>query len=297
MPITVPSKTEESLGIEKSDNVPEGVVLDPRHWTTAAQLELMKTKLIELCASFNAIEGSVASIPGAILYDMPIATASVGAPVRYRTNADSGTPAGTAATSLVTCESYPNRQALRLSATGLTGGLVWPVLHGLTLPEEYVLEVEIASLAVTNKGVIFSMCDFYADGGVDSVRGLSHEHYRALGQVDTRTVARLTGPYGAVNNIVTTTGWPVTPAFNRRLHVARYHVRRRLTPNIGSPAQWTLRAVHDGDGQSDMPFALSGVANAQADFNSQVFDEIGIGVYGASGAMHIDVAGLRIRKP
>lgn len=234
---------------------------------------------------------------GDILYEMPIATASVGTPVRYRTSADSGTPAGTAATSLVAYESYPNRQALRLSATGLTGGLVWPILHGLTLPEEYVLEVEIASLDATNKGVIFSMCDFFQEAGIDSVRGLSHEHYRAFGQVDTRTVARLTGPYAAVNNAVTTTGWPNTPSFARRVHVARYHVRRRLTPHIGAPAQWTLRAVHEGDGSADMSFALSGVANAQADFDSQVFAEIGIGVYGASGAMHIDVAGLRIRTP
>lgn len=46
MLITIPTKTEDSLGIEKSDNVPEGVTLDPEHYTTAAQLEAMKTALI-----------------------------------------------------------------------------------------------------------------------------------------------------------------------------------------------------------------------------------------------------------
>lgn len=44
----VPTKTEDSLGIEKRDNVPEGVVLDPRYWTTAEQLENMKDAIIAL---------------------------------------------------------------------------------------------------------------------------------------------------------------------------------------------------------------------------------------------------------
>lgn len=44
----IPTKTEDSLGIEKSDNVPEGVTLDPRHYTTAAQLERMKSAIIAL---------------------------------------------------------------------------------------------------------------------------------------------------------------------------------------------------------------------------------------------------------
>lgn len=56
MPIDVPTKTEESLGIEKRDNVPEGAYLDPRYWTKAEQYELLKTKLIELCELFNALE-------------------------------------------------------------------------------------------------------------------------------------------------------------------------------------------------------------------------------------------------
>lgn len=44
----IPTKTEDSIGIAKSDNVPEGVVLDARHWTTAAQLEQIKDTLIKL---------------------------------------------------------------------------------------------------------------------------------------------------------------------------------------------------------------------------------------------------------
>lgn len=238
-------------------------------------------------------------VVGGVLFDMAISEDSVGPPVRYRTSGDTGTPTGTAAKSLVAYESYPNKQALRLSATGLAGGLVWPILHGLTLPEEYVLEVEIAGLDVAsggNKGVIFALCDFYSESGVDSVRGLVHEHYRGLGQVDTRTITRLTGPYAAVNNVLTTTGWPNSPDYEQRTHVARYHVRRKLTPNMGTPAQWSLRAVHEGNGSSDLPFHLSGVADAQSDFDGRVFDEIGVGVFGTSGDMNIDIARLRIRS-
>ncbi len=127
------------------------------------------------------------------------------------------------------------------------------------------------------------------------MRGLVHEHSRGSAQLDTRTIARLTGPYAAVNNVITTTGWPNTPNYEQRTHVARYHVRRKLTGGLGSPAQWSLRAVHEGNGNSDLPFHLSGVADSQTDFDGKTFDEIGIGVFGASGDMNIDIARLRIR--
>ena len=65
MPITVPTKTEDSLGIEKSDNVPEGVALDPRHWTKAAQLEALKSKVIELAEKANELEAAIAELEGA----------------------------------------------------------------------------------------------------------------------------------------------------------------------------------------------------------------------------------------
>lgn len=45
---SIPTKTEASIGQVKSDNLPEGVTLDPRHWTTAEQLERMKDVLIAL---------------------------------------------------------------------------------------------------------------------------------------------------------------------------------------------------------------------------------------------------------
>jgi hypothetical protein len=48
------AKTEESIGIQKSDNIPAGVVPDRRYFTTAAQLERMKTALIEICARLLA---------------------------------------------------------------------------------------------------------------------------------------------------------------------------------------------------------------------------------------------------
>lgn len=48
MPVVIPTKTEDSIGIEKSDNLPDGVTLDERHWTTAAQLETIKDTLIAL---------------------------------------------------------------------------------------------------------------------------------------------------------------------------------------------------------------------------------------------------------
>jgi hypothetical protein len=299
MPVTVLTKTDESIGREKQEQPLNTLVpVDLDFYETAEEHERQKDALIEHANAINDLEDSVGSIPGAILYDMPIATASVGVAVRFRTNGDTGTPSGTAAKSLVAYESYPNKQALRLSATGLNGGLVWPVLHGITLPEEYILEVAIAGLDAAsggNKGLIFAMCDFYSESGVDSVRGLVHEHYRGFGQVDTRTVARLTGPYAAVNNVITTSGWPNLPNYRQRTPLARYHVRRKLTGGLGTPAQWSLRAVHEGNGSSDLPFHLSGVANPQTDFDGRTFDEIGIGVFGASGNMNIDIARLRIR--
>lgn len=271
----------------------------PRRYTiNADEFDQVVDILDDLTDSIAAVDASIDTLPGAILYDMPIATASVGVAVRFRTNSDTGTPSGTAAKSLVAYESYPNKQALRLSATGLDGGLVWPVLHGITLPEEYILEVEIAGLDAAsggNKGLIFAMCDFYTESGADSVRGLVHEHYRGFAQVDTRTIARITGPYAAVNNVITTTGWPNTPNYEQRTHLARYHVRRKLTGGLGTPAQWSLRAVHEGNGNSDLPFHLSGVADPQTDFDGKTFDDIGIGVFGASGDMNIDIARLRIR--
>lgn len=54
MAVTVPSKTEESLGIEKSDSLPEGYVPNPKHFTTAAQFEALKTAVIEQAEAINA---------------------------------------------------------------------------------------------------------------------------------------------------------------------------------------------------------------------------------------------------
>lgn len=53
------SLAEESIGEEKFDNVPAGVVPDKRYFTTAAQLKKIKAALIELCS--RSIEGSTGS--------------------------------------------------------------------------------------------------------------------------------------------------------------------------------------------------------------------------------------------
>jgi hypothetical protein len=297
MPITVPTKTEESLGIEKSDNVPEGVVLDPRHWTTAAQLEAMKTKIIELCQAFNGLEAG-----GAVLYDMPIAEESVGTPVRYRSSADSGTPEGTPAVSVVGWESYPSGQSLRLRGTGLAGGLVWPILHGLTLPSEYVVELALSGMdadASNMIAVVLPFCDFFAGGGEDdTVRGLVLEHQRGLQQVDRRTIDMVSSEYTRVlgSGIGDTCQWPTSPDYPAGLHHLRIHVARAggLTP-----ARWVVHTEHRSAGTASAPsvWSMSGADSPQSQLNGLTFDDIGIGVFGTGASdMNIDIARLRIRS-
>lgn len=249
----------------------------------------------------EGLDGIGASASGELLYDMPIATASVGTPVRYRSSADSGTPTGTPATSLVAWESYPSGQALRLAATGLAGGLVWPINHGLTLPAEYVLEVDFAGMDIGAAGnicVVMPFCDFFQNGGVDTVRGFALEHYRDLAQIDRRTIDLVSGPYTRVlgSGIGDSLQWTATPDYPAGVHSARFRVNRA---GGFTPARWLVRTEHRGGAASGAPglWSMSGADSPQTQLDALTFDDIGIGVFGSSGAMNVDIARLRIIAP
>ncbi len=252
-----------------------------------------------------SLDGLGASPSGEILYDMPIATASVGTPARYRSSGDSGTPGGTPATSLVAWESYPSGQALRLAATSLSGGLVWPILHGLTLPPEYVLEVDFAGMDAGSAGnvcVVMPFCDFFTggsgDGAVATVRGFALEHYRGLAQIDRRTIDLVSGPYARVlgSGIGDSLQWTATPDFPAGVHSARFRVNRA---GGFTPARWLVRTEHRGGAASGAPslWSMSGADTPQSQLDALTFDDVGIGVFGSSGDMNVDIARLRIIAP
>lgn len=59
--VSIPTKTEGSIGRVKADNVPPGVVPDSKYFTSAAQLERIKDHLIEVC---TVVDGIVDGIEG-----------------------------------------------------------------------------------------------------------------------------------------------------------------------------------------------------------------------------------------
>lgn len=270
----------------------------PRRYTINADEFDLVVDLLDTLTDAVAEAGQ-----GDILYEMPIATASVGTPVRYRSSADSGTPAGSAATSVVAWESYPSGQALRLRGTGLTGGLVWPIQHGLTLPSEYVVEIALSGMdadASNMIAVVMPFCDFFDGGGTDdTVRGLALEHYRGLQQVDRRTIDMASTEYTRVlgSGIGDTCQWPTSPDYPTGLHHIRAHVARA---GGFTPARWVVHTEHRCAGTASAPsvWSMSGADSPQSQLDALTFDDIAIGVFGTGGSdMNVDIARLRIRTP
>lgn len=300
MPITVPTKTEGSLGIEKSDNVPEGVVLDPRHWTTAAQLEEMKTKIIELCQGLNSLETSLGSVPGALLYDMPIATASVGAPRRMNTAGGSFTDTSKSA-SLVASRSFPSREVLRLSAT-VQGGWMWPLVNVPDLPAEgYVIDLEIDEAGDSGGGIPIpsvGLVDLVSPGGSDTVAGLQILG-GAVGNIQPSVIPLGAGYADPDSPFATLSAWGTAPTpVELDKGTCRMVIEfRRLAAAEPDSAEWSIAVTtYSTDGQV-YRVARSCVSDPSVDLEGRSFSAIALGLWndsGAPGAANFSVARLRI---
>jgi hypothetical protein len=84
VPVTVPAKTEDSIGVEKSDALPEGFTPNPKHYTSAAQLERMKDSLIEIAEKVNDLEGGVTVDPSdSVPSEISTAAGSAGTSPQY----------------------------------------------------------------------------------------------------------------------------------------------------------------------------------------------------------------------
>ena len=301
MPVTVLAKTDVSLGREKREQPLNDLIpVDLDYYERAEELERQKDALIEHAAAINSLEASLSSVPGAILYEMPIATGSVGTVARYRGAGDTGTPGGTPVVSVVTQASYPSGNALRLRATGLTGGVVWPILHGLALPNEYIVEIEISGMDADGtdyKAIVMPFADFFG-GSNEYVRGLAMEIADNVSSIDRRAIEVASGPFarssgtniGDSCSIGNQPDLPAGPLF------CRYHVRRA---GGFTPARWQVCAEHRAHGAAGQPqtWGISGVDTARTAWDGLTFDEIAIGVFGEfSGNMNVDISRLRIRS-
>ncbi len=312
---TLPTKTDGSIGRVKVTLPGSAGSPDLDYYVTAEEYERLKTALVDVCAEVGKNDGSTAGslvnrvsgleVGGDVLYDMPIATGSVGTPARVRDSGDGpSVPAGTPSETVVPWNSFPNKNALRLSCSGMDGGgFVWPINHGLgDLPESYILEVWLSGLDSAAGGLtalIMPMAQLYNAGGAfNTARGYAFLAYAALSQIDRETVDLVTTNYARVLSpaVGLSFNWPglAPPVYNREPAYLRFAVRHQ--PAL-TPARWTIQAEAQAGGATTSPvqWGHGSVDDPLTQLNGLTLRNIGIGVFG-TGAMDIDIARLRIRS-
>lgn len=310
MPVTVPTKTDGSIGREKREQPLNALIpLDLDYYETAAEREAQKDALIELAGAVNDLESGAGAGPQ-LLLDMPIATSAVAAGAAASwgrcTNNLPATPAGTASVSLVADPTGAGGSCLRVGATGSAEGLWMYALQNLTVPAAgFVLEIDVADLpdvsVSAGSGVIGLGYEDYALGGARSApRGLFLRFYRGAANFDLRQWRLETTNYTRDEHIDLLSGGTLhdTAAFEAGGFRLRIEVRR---VNATTPYRYLARVeIFDEAGgqvwtnrRSSFAFPLN------ADLNAKTFTKIGIGGHvdtsgGPAGDGWISVRQLRV---
>lgn len=248
-----------------------------------------------------AVEGLSGGGGSGVLYDMPIATASVGTAVFVRDEADNpAAPGSTAASSIVDIQAGPDltAKALRLALSGGSdaGGWIFPIDCGALPDEGFVVEIVFSGMDVNALGGFFMpLADFTTVPG--TVEGLAVSFFSGVYNttaefdVTSSTFARfVAGP--------SLQGWPSSPTQSRcdkGPHVQRIEVRREQGT---TPATWMVKqTLESPDGTYVVSSAVSGVSNPVTSFDGKTYTQIGIGPWvpgGYTPPCHIDIQSLRV---
>ena len=306
MPVTVLTKTDDSIGREKQEQPLNALVpVDLDFYETAEEHERQKDALIEhadaindLETSVGDLETSVGSIPGAVLFDMPIATASVGTPRRMNTAGGSFTDTSKGA-SVVASASMPGRNVLQLAAN-VQGGWMWPLNNLPTLPAEgYVLDIELDEAGDSGGGIpipSIGFVDLVSPSGNNTVAGLQLLT-GAIGYLQPSVIPLGAGYAAPVSPFVTLSPWGTAPTPTElQKATARIVIEFRRQASQ-TPARWSVAATcYSTDGQV-YRVACSGVSHPQTDLDGKALATIALGMWndsGSAGAANFSIARLRV---
>jgi hypothetical protein len=305
--VTALSKTDGSLGRVKNTLPDSNPSPDLDYYETAAEHERQKDALIEHANALNEqaiaitdLEASLGSVSGAVLYDMPISTASVGTPRRLNTAGGAFTDTSKSA-SVVASRSMPGRNVLRLAAT-VQGGWMWP-LQGLpALPAEgYILDVEIDEAGNSGGGIpvpSIGFVDLVSPGGSDTVAGLQLMT-GAIGFIQPSVIPLGAGFSNPSSPFVTLSPWATSPTpteLNKATVRLVVEFRRQASQ---TPAQWSVAATCYPTDSQVRRVAVSGVSHPQAALNGRPLSTIALGMWndsGSAGAANLSIARLLVKS-
>lgn len=216
-----------------------------------------------------------------ILWEMPIDVASVGTPVYIRTTADTpASPVGTGPTeTVVPAVSFIANDALQLAAN-VGGGYIWPLNHGLTLPDEgYALEVWVSDVTeLYYFGLICPCIDFTGS----TAEGLIVPIYGNASNTDIYSLAIASSTYARVGALAASgAGWLsfLNPA-NLAKGPGKMLLEVRRNRVSASETNWriTMECAAPG-GNSKTYVENSSVSTATAEIDGNYLLEPALGVW------------------
>lgn len=271
----------------------------PRRFTiNADEFDQVVDILDDLTDSIAAVDASIDTLPGAVLYDMPIATASVDTPRRMNTAVGSFTDTSKSA-SVVASASMPGRNVLKLAAN-VQGGWMWP-LQGLpTLPAAgYVLDIELDEAGDSGGGIpvpSIGLVDLVSPSGNNTVAGLQLLT-GAIGYLQPSVIPLGAGYAAPVNPFVTLSPWATSPTPSEmQKGTARIVIEFRRQASQ-TPARWSVAATCYSTSGDVRRVACSGVSHPQTDLNGMALATIALGLWndsGSAGAANLSIARLRV---
>ena len=307
MPVTVPTKTDGSLGREKQEQPLNALIpVNLDFHETAEESERLKDKVIELCGAVNDLEAG-AGAGSVLLLDMPVATAAVAATETWGRGPLNGpaAPAGTASVSLVDDPALPGRNCLRVGATGSAEGLWLNAIQNVTLPAAgYVLEVDVADLPDVTlpvaSGIIGIAYSEHALGGARSTpRGIFLQLYRGAANNELLQWRLESGNYTRMQTLASLeTAGVLRDDAAVQAHGIKVRIEVRKV-DASTPLRYAVAVdVRDAGGRAYG--GRSSIATPlNADLDAKTFNKLGLGGFtdsggGPAGASWISVRQLRV---
>jgi hypothetical protein len=296
MPIVIPEKTEDSIGIVKTDDLPEGVTPDQRYYTTATQLERMKDLLIALAGEVGE---TAAPDPASLLarvvelesgsaldpiweWDGVGTTQFTGVGLVDVSGSTNKAGSGTLAVAADPIE--PGTNILRMTGTGLRGAYLWRI-NDLPDPLPRKLRVEWcwcdAQATLANEAWIIAAMNLAGTQGLAwskpfSSGGTANGLQRI---VNGETVS-------SSGTSITSGGAAASTTEARRRHPASGTVMR---PS-GTPAHWQVWHRAEGGPEGGR---TSQELTPDASWNGLTFGELGIAIYRAGIAADVGAHELK----
>lgn len=240
-----------------------------------------------------------------VLYEMPIDVSSLGTPLKFKDAVDTNSPLVSPTTSVVPWLSYPDKTALRLSASEMEGGgWIWPINHGLgALPESFMIEIGLSNLDDLASGggfILMPLCNFFNNAGTDTVRGYKFQWHANTGAEAPGNIRLGLGPQTYIQDFGGAgASLPSVPDFERKIVEIKVIVRQKPGQ---TPAEWSIETYQDSGYVTALPpqtWSDSGVTNALTQFDGLSLNNIAVGLIGyfdspPDPATRADIAYLRI---